>query len=366
MRLIFSLLLICVYAEARPRARESGVPFDGTPGPKNAITDVAGVEVGHKTLISGNSVRTGITAILPRGRASIDPVFAGWFAMNGNGELTGTTWIREGGFLEGPILFTNTHSVGVVRDAAIAWMIKKKYAEDTYSLPVVGETWDGYLNDIDGFHVKPQHVAEALDSARGGAVAEGGVGGGTGMICFEFKCGIGTSSREVKTDLGTYRVGTLVQANFGIRKNLMLAGIPLPLTKDSLVWTKDSGSILIVVATDAPLLPHQLERVAKRAAMGLARTGSIAGNSSGDLFLAFSTANAKSATPSAIATVKFLPNAAMDEIFQATVQSVEESIANSLFAGETMTGFKNHKVIGLPVNEALAILKRHGRLNPKP
>ena len=264
------LLLLAAMAQApRPRARDLGVPFEGTPGPINAITDVAGVEVGFTTLIEGDAplqvgkgpVRTGVTAVLPRGRTSADPVMAGWFAMNGNGEMTGTTWIKEGGFMEGPVFITNTHSVGVVRDAAIAWGLKHGAAFQPWSLPVVAETWDGVLNDINGFHVKPEHVFAALDGAKGGPVAEGNVGGGTGMICYQFKCGTGTASRKLDAQFGGYTVGVLVQANHGTRSQLRIAGapigadIPLAPARPGGVDDREQGSIIIVVATDAPLLP---------------------------------------------------------------------------------------------------------------
>src|SRR5215831_5184509 len=270
---------LAAQAVPKPRARDLGVPFEGTPGANNAITDVAGVEVGFTTLNDGSKVRTGVTAILPRGKASADPVMAGWFSLNGNGEMTGTTWVKEGGFLEGPVFITNTHSVGVVRDAAIAWGLKHGTTLQPWSLPVVAETWDGVLNDINGFHVKPEHVFAALDGARGGAVAEGSVGGGTGMICYQFKCGTGTASRKTDAAGGGYTVGVLVQANHGRRPELRIAGAPIgaeiPLTPRTggTAETVEQGSIIIVIATDAPLLPNQLERIARRASLGLARTG---------------------------------------------------------------------------------------------
>src|SRR5882672_906842 len=296
------------------RARDIGIPFEGMPGKFNAITDVAGVEVGYTTLISGDGklevgkgpVRTGVTAILPRGHDSLnDPVYGGFFSLNGHGEMTGTAWVEESGFLEGPIVITNTHSVGVARDAVIAWRIKRGAADKTgywWSLPVVAETWDGWLNDINGFHVKPDDVWHALDTAHGGAVEEGSVGGGTGMVCYEFKGGNGTASRKVEIRAGnagaartapakTFTVGVLVQANCGRRDQLMISGVPIGKEIPGFVYPKESGSIIIVVGTDAPLLPNQLKRLARRASMGLARTGSTSGNGSGDLFLAFSTAN---------------------------------------------------------------------------
>src|SRR5215510_5793545 len=301
-------------AQSKPRARDLGVPFDGVPGPLNSITDVKGIEVGHTTLISGEGklqvgvgpVRTGVTAVLPRGRKSAnDSVFAGWYALNGNGEMTGTTWVEESGFLEGPVLITNTHSVGVVRDAAIAWRVKRGAPDASgywWSLPVVAETYDGFLNDVNGFHVKEKHVFDALDGARGGRVDEGNVGGGTGMVCYGFKGGIGTASRKLDEKAGGYTVGVLVQANFGRRNQLRIAGVPVgtEITEGTLSTTAaeprdDVGSIIIVVATDAPLLSHQLQRLARRAALGVARTVSSSGNGSGDIFVAFSTANPEAA-----------------------------------------------------------------------
>ncbi|HEY1583378.1 MAG TPA: P1 family peptidase, partial [Chthoniobacterales bacterium] len=267
------------------RARALGIPFGGTPGKLNAITDVAGVEVGFTTLISGEGklevgkgpVRTGVTAIIPRGHASLDdPVYAGTFSLNGNGEMTGTAWIEESGFLEGPVMITNTHSVGVVRDAVIAWRLSHGEADKTgywWSLPVVAETWDGWLNDINGFHVKPEDVRHALDTAHGGPVEEGSVGGGTGMICYEFKGGTGTASRVLEQKKGGYTIGALVQANCGRRPQLTIAGVPVGKEIPGFVYPKETGSIIIVVATDAPLLPGQLKRLARRASLGLARTG---------------------------------------------------------------------------------------------
>src|SRR5947207_10268855 len=325
--------LICAamsttHAQTKRRARDLGIPFDGTPGPLDAITDIAGVEVGMTTLISGEGalkvgsgpVRTGVTAILPRGRSSKDQVFAGWFSQNGNGEMTGTTWIDEAGFLEGPILITNTHSAGVVRDASIKWSFDRGSMSQAWSLPVVAETWDGGLNDINGFHVKPEHVFAALDGARSGRVAEGNVGGGTGMRCYGFQCGTGTASRKIDARFGGYTVGVLVQANHGTRDLLRVAGVPVgqeipeaPATRaadasrahDAL---GEVGSIIIVVATDAPLLPHQLKRIARRASLGLARTGSVSSNGSGDIFLAFSTANAGAANAPEAAQVSMMSN----------------------------------------------------------
>ena len=292
------------------RARDLGIPFDGTPGKFNAITDVPGVEVGYTTLLSGEGklergkgpVRTGVTAILPRGLSEMnDSVFAGYFSLNGNGEMTGTTWVEESGFLEGPIVLTNTHSVGVARDAVIAWRLAHGGPDAegfAWSLPVVAETWDGWLNDVDGFHVKPEHVARAIETAHGGAIEEGSVGGGTGMICYEFKGGTGAASRIVAavadrgpSETKQYTVGVLVQANCGRRPQLTIRGIEIGKKIPGAVYKKETGSIIIVIATDAPLLPHQLKRLARRASLGLARTGSVSGNGSGDLFIAFSTAN---------------------------------------------------------------------------
>ncbi len=353
-----------------PRARDLGVPFDGRPGQFNAITDVKGVEVGHTTLISGEGplkvgqgpVRTGVTAVLPRGRTSIEPVFAGWFSLNGNGEMTGTTWIDESGFLEGPVLLTNTHSVGVVRDSVIAWELRH-FPKNVgpFSLPVVAETWDGWLNDINGFHVKPEHVYNALDNARGGPVIEGSVGGGTGMVCNEFKGGIGTSSRKLDDKAGGYTVGVLVQCNYGRRPNLIIAGVPVGKEIPGGVYPREQGSIIIVVATDAPLIPTQIKRLAKRAALGLARDGSIAGNSSGDIFIAFSTGNSEFRNDKNN-KLQMLPNEKMDPLFEATVQATEEAIVDAMVVNETMVGIDNHKVEALPHDKLRAILAKYNRL----
>ncbi|MEO8657417.1 MAG: P1 family peptidase [Bryobacteraceae bacterium] len=351
-------------AQTKPRARDLGVPFDGKPGPGNAITDVKGIEVGHSTIIRGEgrqAVRTGVTAILPRGKQSSAPVFAGWFSLKGNGEMTGTTWIEESGFLEGPVMITNTHSVGTVRDAVIAWQVKHATAgSQPWALPVVAETWDGWLNDINGFHVKPEHAVEALDSASGGPVAEGNVGGGTGMVCHEFKGGIGTASRALRSG---YTLGVLVQCNYGIRRELRIAGVPVgrEITEGTF-RDSDVGSIIIVVATDAPLLPSQLKRLARRASMGLARNGSFSGNSSGDIFLAFSTANEKAAAGPGLKTISMVPNDEMDPLLLATVQATEEAIVNALVAATTMTGYDGHTVIALPHDRLKEILRKYGRL----
>jgi len=378
-------LIACVAhaaEDAKPRARDLGVPFHGTPGVLNAVTDVPGVEVGHVTLISGSGklqvgsgpVRTGVTAVLPRGKGKPqDPVFAGWFSQNGNGEMTGTTWVDESGELWGPVMITNTHSVGVVRDAVIAWAIAHyKDVDDAWSLPVVAETWDGWLNDINGFHVKQQHAFSALDAAKSGPVAEGNVGGGTGMICYEFKGGIGTSSRKVKDASGEYTLGVLVQANFGLRPQLRVAGVPVgeEITDSPAyaAWDRgglsnDVGSIIVVVATDAPLLPHQLKRIARRASMGIARTGGVASNSSGDIFIAFSTANPGSGGTEGVPAVKFLPNDRVTAFFEATVDATEEAIINALVAADTMVGVDDRRVIALPHDRLVELLKKYNRLS---
>jgi D-aminopeptidase len=365
---------LSVAAQNKPRARDLAVPFDGKPGPLNAITDVKGVEVGHTTLISGEGVlkvgvgpvRTGVTAILPRGKDSRDAVFAGWFNLNGNGEMTGTHWVEDSGFLDGPVMITNTHSVGVVRDAVIRWKVKRGEADMEgywWSLPVVAETWDGYLNDINGFHVTAEDAIHALDAAHGGAVEEGNVGGGTGMICNEFKGGIGTSSRVVTTKEGTFTVGVLVQCNYGEREQLRIAGInvgrEIPAPK---IWDDDTGSIIVVVATDAPLIPTQLKRVARRVALGVGRDGSYSGDGSGDLFIAFSTANPGGIEPKGLHQITMMPNGELDSIFLATVQATEEAVVNAMVAAETMTGVNNHKVIALPHDQLRAILKKYNRL----
>jgi L-aminopeptidase/D-esterase-like protein len=352
----------------KPRARDLGVPFEGTPAANDAITDVAGLEVGFTTLVEGDRVRTGVTAVLPRGRASTDPVMAGWFSLNGNGEMTGTTWVKEGGFLEGPVYITNTHSVGVVRDAAIAWGLKHGATPQPWSLPVVAETWDGVLNDINGFHVKAEHVFAALDNATSGPVPEGNVGGGTGMICYQFKCGTGTASRRVDAAAGGYTVGVLVQANHGSRSQLRIAGvpvgaeIPVPAARPGGAAVDDEqGSIIIVVATDAPLLPHQLERVARRAALGLARTGATSGNGSGDIFIAFSTANPGAAGIHDVAPVQMLSNDRISAVFAATVQATEEAIVNALVAAETMKAPDGRVIEALPHDRLQALMKKYGR-----
>jgi L-aminopeptidase/D-esterase-like protein len=379
--LAFLMLPENALSQAKPRARDLGIPFEGRPGPLNGITDVRGVEVGHATLISGSGklvvgvgpVRTGVTAILPRAKESEDQLFAGWFSLNGNGEMTGTTWVEESGFLEGPIMITNTHSVGVVRDSVVAWRVqhgRPAGSEYWWSLPVVAETYDGFLNDVNGFHVRKEHVFQALGSTTPGPVAEGNVGGGTGMICYEFKGGIGTASRKVEEKSGGYTIGVLVQCNCGSRDQLRIAGVPVGREiPGNNVWARvarpapeDSGSIIIVIATDAPLLPHQLKRLARRASLGLARTGSVSGNGSGDIFIAFSTANPNAANPTDIVQLRMLPNHRMNSLFVATVQATEEAIINALVAGETMTGIDNHRVEALPHDRLRQVLKRYNRL----
>lgn len=375
---------------ARPRARDLGVPFDGTPGPNNAITDVGGVLVGYTTIVSGTPplkegkgpVRTGVTAILPRGlRSYADPSLAGWFRLNGNGEMTGTAWIDESGLLAGPVMVTNTHSVGVVRDTVIEWLRdtgqlpKGNYP---WALPVVAETWDGGLNDINGFHVRPEHVRAALASAASGPIAEGNVGGGTGMVCYQFKGGTGTSSRKVDVKFGGYTVGVLVQCNCGGYDELLVAGVPVgrQIPRERL-WARQQGegqtamgSIIIVVATDAPLLPTQLRRLARRAALGLARTGTTASDGDGDLFIAFSTANAGAqadaddTTPFSVRSVKMITNNYIDPLFEATVQATEEAVINAMVAAEPMTLLDGKTLIALPHDRLREILRDHNRLVP--
>jgi D-aminopeptidase len=393
-RFCLFLLFLAVTALAREpiaappkivRARDLGIPFDGTPGKFNAITDVPGVAVGYTTLITGEGklepgkgpVRTGVTAILPRGLSEMnDPVFAGYFSLNGNGEMTGTAWVEESGFLEGPIVLTNTHSVGVARDAVISWRLAHGGPDAegfAWSLPVVAETWDGWLNDVDGFHVKPEHVAHAIETAHGGAIEEGSVGGGTGMICYEFKGGTGTASRIVdfadRAPDSTARpvratVGVLVQANCGRRPQLTIRGLPVGKELPGSVYKQEeTGSIIIVIATDAPLLPHQLKRLARRASLGLARTGSVSGNGSGDLFIAFSTANPHAADSSPpTRTITSMPNDLMDPLFTAAVEATEEAIINALVDNHDMVGRDNHKVEGLPHARVRQLLRECNRL----
>jgi D-aminopeptidase len=402
MRLLSVLLLVgasVLGAQGKPRPRELGIPFNGTPGPLNAITDVAGVEVGQVTLIRGEGklvvgrgpVRTGVTAVFPRGRGSSDPVMGAWWTLNGNGEMTGTTWLEESGFLWGPVMITNTHSVGLVRDAVIEWAVARKYDDFLWSLPVVAETWDGGLNDINGMHVKREHVFRALDSARGGPVAEGNVGGGTGMVCHGFKGGIGTSSRRLSAAQGGYTVGVLVQCNYGSRRRLSVAGVPVgpaitglddcrTLADPATDWIRElprcgtretglrdhdpeeRGSIIIVVATDAPLLPHQLKRLVRRAGLGVGRMGGVGGDSSGDIFVAFSTANPGAGSVDSVVAVEMLPNHRINGLFEAAVDATEEAIVNAMAAAETMTGADGYRVHALPMDQVVALLRRAGRM----
>jgi D-aminopeptidase len=374
------------------------LPIGGTPGALNAITDVAGLEVGHATLISGSGplvvgkgpVRTGVTVVHPRGKANPDPVFAAWFTLNGNGEMTGTTWVQESGLLEGPVAITNTHSVGVVRDAIIQWEVRQKTALQPWWLPVVAETYDGALNDISGFHVKPEHVFAALDGAMGGLPQEGVVGGGTGMVCHGFKGGIGTASRVLTAEQGGYTVGVLVQCNYGVRRDLRIAGVPVgeeiadlapcvagdrPLPADSprrrcdqpagarQDEDREQGSIIVVVATDAPLLPHQLKRLATRVSLGVGRQGGFGGNGSGDIFIAFSTANRRAWHADVpVRDVKMLPNDRITPLFQATAWATEAAITNALLAAETTTGADDLRVYAMPHDRMLAAMRKHGRL----
>ena len=372
-------LCVAVFAQKmKPRARDLGIPFDGTPGLLNAITDVPGVEVGFKTKIEGSGklivgkgpVRTGVTVIFPKGKGSLDRVFAAWFTLNGNGEMTGTTWVKESGGLGSPILITNTHSVGVVRDAVIEWYAKRmkqnEYSGDV-SLPVVAETWDGFLNDINGFHIKKEDAFEAMESATGGAVKEGNVGGGTGMVVHQFKGGTGTSSRKLDAKQGGYTVGVLVQANYGRRELLRIAGVPVGKEIPDLLPEQgkadiDQGSIIVVVATDAPLLPHQLERMVKRVALGIGVMGGRGGNSSGDIFIAFSTANPEANKNEGIAHLEMLPNDQINPLFEATAAATEEAIVNAMVAAETMEGVSGNKVYAIPHDRLVAAMKKYGRL----
>ena len=382
LKLICLLLLIqsTLFAQ-KPRARDIGIPFNGITGKFNAITDVKGVEVGYSTIISGQGknirgkgpVRTGVTAILPRGRNN-NPVFANWYSLNGNGEMTGTTWITESGFLETPIMITNTNSVGVVRDAVLKWFVKTGwYKEDYwYTYPVVAETYDGDMNDIYGFHVKESNAYEALDSAKSGNVKEGNIGGGTGMMCLGFKGGTGTSSRVVKIKDSTYTVGVLVQSNFGAKRQLTIAGVAIgEELKDTLNYEikgppsykqDGDGSIIVVVATDAPLLPHQLKRIATRVSLGIGQVGGRGNNGSGDIFIAFSTANPTAFQRDSITKLDELPNDLMNPLFEATVQAVEESIINAMIAAETMEGINGNKAYGLPHNLVIDLLRKYNRI----
>lgn len=356
------------------RGRDWGLPFAGIPGPFNAITDVAGVEVGTTTLISGEGplvvgngpIRTGVTAVLPRGRAKAHiPCAAGYYSLNGNGEMTGTVWIEESGELQTPITITNTHSCGVTRDATIRWMVANRIGiGQDWGLPVSAETYDGDLNDINGFHVTAEHTISALDAARGGAVEMGSVGGGTGMICYDFKAGNGSSSRVISVDGSTYTVGVFVQANFGAREQLMVLGVPIgPQIKAEKLRGRDQGSVIAVVATDAPLQPHQLKRLARRVPMGLARTGTVGNNSSGDIFLAFSTANeeAYESGESKLRNGAFLRNDAVDPIFNAVVEATEEAVIDSMVCSRTMVGRDGNTSHALPIEQVMVLMKKHGR-----
>jgi L-aminopeptidase/D-esterase-like protein len=379
-------MILCIPASGQnSRARDLGIPFIGTTGMFNAITDVQGVEVGYSTIIAGSGkniagkgpVRTGVTAIFPRGKANkFSPVFANWYTLNGNGEMTGTTWVTESGFLETPVMITNTNSVGVVRDAVLKWFVESNWykGEDWwYTYPVVAETYDGFLNDIYGFHVKEENVLEAINNASGGKIDEGNVGGGTGMMCLGFKGGTGTASRVVKIKDSTYSVGVLVQANFGRKKSLTIAGVPVgrelidTLNNELKVppqsFRKEGdGSIIVVVATDAPLLPHQLKRIASRVPLGIGNTGGYGTNSSGDIFIAFSTANPEAFQRNDFTRVDVLPNDLIDPLFEATVQSVEEAIINAMIAAETMEGINGNKSYALPHGLLIETLKKYNRI----
>ena len=400
MRLVLRLVVVtCLavgmaalaVAQGKPRARDLGIPFEGTPGRLNAITDVAGVEVGQVTLISGDGplvigkgpVRTGVTVIHPRGKRSQDQVFAGQAALNPNAEMTGIQWVKESGFLAGPIALTNTLSVGLVRDAIIEWGIKQGWSDWLIALPVVGENWDSPLNDIDGFHVEKRNVFVALDGAKGGPVAEGNVGAGTGIVCHEFKCGIGTASRVLDKAAGGFTVGVLVQANHGARERLSIAGVPVGLeiadllpcyvtppagASDSACVKRNpqrppgSGSIVVVIATDAPLLSHQLDRLALRSMLAVGRSGGLGENDSGDWAVAFSTANPGASVDTGFARLTMLPNDRINPLFEATVEATEEAIVNALVAGETMTGANGFRVYGIPHDRLVAAMKKWGRM----
>ena len=356
----------------KPRARDLGIPFEGMTGIYNAITDVQGVTVGYATVIEGESARTGVTIIHPRGQENHDPVFAAWFPFNGNGEMTGSAWVEEGGFLEGPIGITNTHSVGVVRDTIIQWQVEHSTIFQGWSTPLVTETADGWLNDINAFFVKPEHVLKALSSATSGRIAEGNVGGGTGMLCYEFKGGTGTSSRKLPEKFGGWTIGALAQTNFGRRFQLTVAGVPVGQhIKENTIWTsgespfkQDEGSLIVILATDAPLLPHQLKRLAKRASLGMARTGSLGGNGSGDIFLAFSTSNPNAARgdENGVASIRALSNNFIDPLLMASAYATEEAIINSMIAAEDMIGHKGVSVKALPHDPLCEILREYNRL----
>lgn len=400
--LITALIPLTLQAQQKPRENDLRLPIGGTPGPLDAITDVAGVEVGHTTLISGSGplvvgtgpVRTGVTVVHPRGRDNADPVFGAWFTLNGNGEMTGTTWLQESGYLEGPVAITNTHSVGVVRDAIIRWEVSRKNVLQPWWLPVVAETYDGGLNDINGFHVTPEHAIAALDGARGGPVQEGVVGGGTGMTCLGFKGGIGTASRVLTAQDGGYTVGVLVQCNFGSQRDLRIAGVPVgeeitdltpcianaapvpagsrarrscstPAGRDDAAAASEAeqGSIIVIVATDAPLLPHQLKRLVTRVSLGIGRQGGFGGNGSGDIFIAFSTANPRTwSATGATSAVQMLPNDRISGLFKATAQATEAAITNALLAAETTTGADDLRIFAMPVDRMLAAMRKYGRM----
>ena len=389
MNRIFSIvviMLICSQSYGqKPRSRDLGVPFVGTTGEFNAITDVKGVEVGYSTIISGKGenivgrgpVRTGVTAIFPRGKAKkFSPVFANWYSLNGNGEMTGTTWVTESGFLETPIMITNTNSVGEVRQAVLKWYVDTDWynGEDWwYTYPVVAETYDGFLNDIYGFHVKEEHVLEAIENSSSGRLEEGNVGGGTGMMCLGFKGGTGTSSRVFKIKDSTYTVGAIVQSNFGAKRNLSIAGVPVGIElKDTLNYEfkappksrrqEGDGSIIVIVATDVPLLPHQLKRIAQRIPLGVGIVGGRGSNGSGDIFLAFSTANEKAFNRDEMTTVESMSNDLLMPVFEATVQAVEEAIINSMVAAETMEGINGNKAYAIPHDLLIATLKKYNRI----
>lgn len=349
----------------KTRARGAGVPFQGLPGTNNSITDVGGVQIGYTTLIEGDAIRTGVTGILPRPLAKLStPVFAGCHSLNGNGELTGTIWMEEAGRCDGPITITNTHSCGLARDASIKWMVDRLDRVGQWTLPVAGETYDGYLNDINGFHIRQEHVLSALDSAAGSAinspVEEGSVGGGTGMICYGYKGGSGTASRVINSAGVDITVGAFVQANFGNRDQLTIAGVPVGRILNEPAQEDEVGSIIGIVATDAPLLPHQLKRLARRMSLGIGRSGAVSGHGSGDIFMAFSTANEDAFhDEKRLATAEFVPNSHLDRMFQAVIQAVDEAIMNAIFANETMQGFQGSRVEGLPVEEVMSLLKEY-------
>lgn len=353
----------------KQRARDLGIPFEGTTGEFNAITDVKGVTVGYSTIIEGTDARTGVTIIHPHGADDFTPAFAGIHAFNGNGEMTGAAWVEEGGFLEGPVGITNTHSIGAVHQAIIKWQAEHHKMLQHWSCPLVAETADAWLNDMNGFFVKEQHVMNALNSAKSGFIEEGNVGGGTGMLCYEFKGGTGTSSRKLPEKFGGWTVGVLAQCNFGRRFQLTIAGVPVgnylksdaPVTSGENPFRQEMGSLIVIVATDAPLLPHQLKRVAKRVTLGMGRTGALGGNGSGDIFLAFSTANHEAAKAQGMAQIEALPNSQLDPIFGATVYATEEAIINALVAAEDMTG---HEITAkaMPHEELREVMRRYGRL----